>query len=259
MSAARKKRIEIFKANLTSKPTSVEGVSRYQASLIFDMDKLPTLPENREYSLQRTLATENSMKRNNPGGTTLAEMESALSDLQGVAWEIVPQEELDNKPKHYIGFSYVSKCNLSSATTTTRPIHDSGSSANPHTPALNDVLIEAPDVENKILKVLIKARFLVNICVADIRRMFYCVTLEKEQRDMIRFYARKKVVNGETRLSLGDQEDPLVECRMMALSMGLNQAPILANLAKLDIARQLEEQDKVAGEQLRKLVVFRRP
>ncbi len=126
--------------------------------------------------------------------------------------EIIPKDQLNLSPNFYLPVHGVFKD--SSTTTKVRAVFDASARTSTGL-SLNDTLLPGPNLYPLLPDVLLKFRCHPVGMSADISKMFREILLHPSERDFHRFLMR-------------DDDNAIVECRMLRLTFGVNCSPFLA-------------------------------
>ena len=171
-----------------------------------------------------------------------SEFKKRLTDgLASQFWEIVSKKEeteLKNSGKgHWLPSGIVLKEASSGASTKARLVLDPSSS-------YNQTLMDCPNIEPPIQKVLRRVQALPLIFTADIEQAFFKILLETSSRDQLLFvmdYDKKnKILTAEA-----GPNTELVTLRAKASIMGVKHSPLYLSLVKEDVGQEVKKQDKI--------------
>ncbi len=196
----------------------------------------PVLGESRQTAIRRFLSNESSLRRKGK----LGDFEQVLQEYLDLGHaEVVPEDQLTNKPSYYL-LPVHGVIKETSTSTKSRAVFDASCSTSTGI-SLNDILLPGPNVYPPITSVINKFRLPLIIFSADIRKMFREVMLQAGDSDLHRFIYR-------------NQGGKLTDCRMLKLTFGVTCFPFLATkvLHQLDneVAKYQPELSQVVRSQL---------
>ena len=153
-------------------------------------DENPDLPENRELAFGRLKSLINKMK-NNP--ELVKQYDSIIQDQQklGVIERI--KSESNDAVKHYI--PHHALVNPLKATTKVRVVYDTSAKAKRDVQSLNKCLYRGPVMLQDLTGILLRFRLNKVAVVADIEKAFLQIGLNKNARDVTRFFWLKDITH----------------------------------------------------------------
>lgn len=175
---------------------------------------------------ERYLSAENSQKYNK---------------FMRVYWDMdhmepVPSSELKNKPRSYLPHHAVLR--PESTTTDLRPVFNA-SAKNKSGCSLNDTLMVGPTIQPDLFTQLIKFRRYPIAVTADISKMYRCIEINAEDRDMQRILYRFS------------KSEPVQHFRLKTVTYGTCSAPFLATRCLQKLADDNEVQYPLAAVSIR--------
>lgn len=169
----------------------------------------PELGNSRRQAIKRLLSNERSLRAKDK----LEVFNDVVREyLQLNHAEIIPKDQLNLSPNFYLPVHGVFKD--SSTTTKVRAVFDASARTSTGS-SLNDTLLPGPNLYPLLPDVLLKFRCHPVGMSADISKMFREILLHPSERDFHRFLMR-------------DDDNAIVECRMLRLTFGVNCSPFLA-------------------------------
>lgn len=192
--------------------------NKYIAKLPWKDDH-STLPSNKEIARRRTECVVNRLAKD---PDMLKHYASIISEQEKKGFvEKVKEDAIPSTKVHYIPHHPVKK---DSSTTPIRIVYDCSCRQSSDKPSLNDCLRSDPPLLNDITSLLLKFRQNKFAVSTDIEKAFLQIELEKEDRDVTRFYWLK------------DPTDPtseLILYRFKAVLFGATCSPFILNATLL--------------------------
>ena len=178
-------------------------------------DENPDLPENRELASGRLKSLINKMK-NNP--ELVKQYDSIIQDQQklGVIERI--KSESNDAVKHYILHRAV--VNPLKATTKVRVVYDASAKAKRDVQSLNECLYRGPVMLQDLTGILLRFHLNKVAVVADIEKAFLQIGLNKNARNVTRFFWLKDI----THLTV---ENNIEVYRLCRVPFGIISSPFL--------------------------------
>jgi hypothetical protein len=215
----------------------------------------PKVPENRQDSVRRFLATERALLKSPEALQTFNEQVNKCLSLGYFVLSSDYKGNLDGLQISYLPLSYALKDTVEEAgepllgaepanlagKTKARPVSDGSHRANMHTPSVNESLVPIPDLwTGKIQNLLLKFRTARRLAMADISQYFHRLRLDPDSVSMTRAIWRAGGIGGQ-----GELTTMLVP----SASMGLTPVPALASHCRARTADLVE--DQVARQSLK--------
>ena len=224
---------EVYALDHFKNNTMREPDGRYSVSL---PKRIPTprLGDSRQLALKRYYSNERSLKKKG----TWEQFQSVVREYADLDHaELVPRDELQRPAGtvYYLPMHDVVKD--SSTTTKLGVVFDASAKTNTGF-ALNDLLLPGPSLYPSLPTVLNKFRRHRIGMSADISKMFREVVLNREERDLHRFFMRSES---------GDLE----EWRMKRLTFGVTSSPFLATQVLRQVAEDYQQDFLIAAESIR--------
>lgn len=168
--------LEVLQRFRQTVTTNTEG--RYEICLPW-VETHPSLPNNRELAERRLIVTTAKLK----SSALYDEYNRVFHDwlAEGII-EVVPSNELEREA-HYLPHRGVVKM---SSTTPLRPVFDASAKCK-NFPSLNDCLEKGPNLIELVFTILLRFRAERIGIVADIKKAFLQISLNKEDRNFLRF------------------------------------------------------------------------
>nr|XP_018913455.1 PREDICTED: uncharacterized protein LOC109041538 [Bemisia tabaci] len=157
---------------------------RYELKLPFN-DKLPFLGESRSPALRRLLSLG---KRLTP--ELFVRYSDVINEYLSLGHlELVPESELNNSRVFYLPHHAV--INESKLTSKLRVVFD-GSATTTSGVSLNDVLMSGLTIQEDLISILLRFRKHKYVLIADIEKMYRQVSIDPNDRDMLRILWRDR-------------------------------------------------------------------
>ena len=143
------------------------------------------LPDNYDLSLSRLNSL---LKRLRRDPETLKEYDNIIQEQlrQGIIERVDTSVEKEPGNVHYLPSQVVLR--KDALTTKLRVVYDASSKAEPSLPSLNDCLYTGPPMAPAIVDILLRFRSFRIGLAADIEKAFLNISVDKEQRDLMRFF-----------------------------------------------------------------------
>ncbi|XP_011883862.1 PREDICTED: uncharacterized protein LOC105571005, partial [Vollenhovia emeryi] len=160
------------------KTVRVNEEGRYEIQLPW-LPSHPALPRNKETAMRRLQSTERKLKADN----LYAEYDAVFNEwlAEGIIERVPVQEEDDGG--YYLPHRHVVK---EGSTTRIRPVFDA-SAKERTSPSLNECLHKGPNLIELIASILLRFRENKIGVIADIKRAFLQISIDKRDRDFLRF------------------------------------------------------------------------
>ena len=175
---------------------------RYETSLPWKAIH-PELPTNERVAKARSNSLIRSLE-NHP--KLLKEYYTIIEDqLRGGMVEVAPEKS--QAPEHYIPHKPVVRENVQS--TKLRIVYDASAKADLESSSLNECLDIGPQLQRKILDILLRVRFKPAFLAGDIKQAFLQIVIRETERNVLRFFwaedleSKKPVIYRVTRTFLG--------------------------------------------------------
>ena len=218
-----------FKTNV-----SFDG-TQYQVVLPW-RDHVTTIPDNYELSLRRLKGLLRRLRQNR---TLLEDYNKAIvSQLEDGIVEIVSDLTFsDGERVHYLLHHAVIR--QDKQTTKLRVVYDA--SAKSTGPSLNECLHIGPKFNQRIFEILVRFRLHVSAFIADIEKAFLMISVDKRDRDALRFLWVKDI----------HKDPPEIQVlRFTHVTFGVASSPFLLNATVRNHIEQFQESNPVAVDKL---------
>lgn len=150
--------------------------------------------------------------------------------------ERIPPQEIKNSPRSYLPHHAVIR--LASLTTVLRAVFNA-SAKNKTGCSLNETLMVGPSIQPDLFTLLLRFRQYPVAVSADISKMYRCIEIHPEDRDMQRIVYRF------------NEDEPIQHFRLKTVTYGTSSAPFLATRCLQKVADDNAEKFPIAAESIR--------